>query len=205
MEKVLLFGGSFDPIHLGHLIGARFAAETLAVDRVYLIPSLSPPHKQSVKLAAATDRLEMCRLAVAGDPRFGVSDWETCQPGPNYTLLTVRHFQEELGTATRLYWLIGMDTLGELGTWYKVSELVELCTIVTLARPGFENPDLAGLRGPLTGAQIERLSRHILKSPRIDIGATDIRARVRAGQSIRYLVPPAVERYIAERKLYQHG
>lgn len=203
LGKVLLFGGSFDPIHFGHLIVSRFVAEHLGIDRVILIPGASPPHKRARGLAPAGDRLAMCRLAVDGDPDFEVSDWEAGQAGLNYTLRTVRRFRDVLGPDTGLHWLIGMDSLLELGTWYRVGELVDSCTIVTAARPRYENPNLSQLRGPLSPAQLDKLAQHTLESPWIDISATDIRARVRAGRSIRYLVPEAVCQYIAERRLYQ--
>ena len=205
MAKVLLFGGSFDPIHLGHLIVSRFAAEALGIERVMLIPGASPPHKQAHRLGPPEERLAMCRLAVADDPGFAVSDWEVGQKGPNYTLLTVRHFLAELGADAQVHWLIGMDSLPELGTWYRVAELVESCTIVTAARPGYDDPDLSRLTGVLSPAQIEGLKRNILESPRIDISATEIRARVRADRSIRYLVPERVRRHILESGLYAGG
>lgn len=202
-EKLLLFGGSFDPVHNGHLIIARAAAEAVGVGRVVLIPSPHPPHKPDRELAPGPDRLEMCRRAVAGDPQFSVSDWELGQPGPSYTWRTVRHFRQVCPAGTEICWLIGADSLVELGTWYRVGELVELCTIVSAGRPGFETPDLSVLEGPLTRAQIERLRRQIVATPLIEISATDIRARVRAGRSIRYLVPDAVAAHIAERGLYR--
>jgi nicotinate-nucleotide adenylyltransferase len=203
VERVLLYGGSFDPIHFGHLIISRWVAETLGVQRVVLVPGAVPPHKQDVRLAPATDRLAMCRLAVEGDAQFGVSDWELGQPGPNYTLRTIRHFREALGTGVELCWLIGLDSLPELATWYHVAELVDECTIVTAARPGYEDPDLARLNGVLSAEQVRRLRENVLASPRIDISATEIRARLRAGRDVRYLVPEAVQAYIAERGLYR--
>jgi nicotinate-nucleotide adenylyltransferase len=199
---MLLFGGSFDPIHNGHLIVSRFAAETLGVARVVLIPGASPPHKQRVELTPAAVRLELCRLAVADDPLFEVSDWEARQSGPNYTLHTVRHFRETHPPQIKLYWLIGMDSLAELPTWHRASELVDVCTIVTAARPGFAAPDDTVLAGRFSPEQIAGLRRHIVDGPRIDISGTDIRARVAAGRSIRYLVPEPVRRYIAEHGLY---
>ena len=202
LADVLLFGGSFDPIHHGHLIVARAVAETLGVQRVILIPAARPPHKSQQALTAPRDRLEMCRLAVEGDPRFEVSDWELNQSGPNYTLHTVQHFRERRGEEISLYWLIGMDGLRELGTWHRVGELAEACTLVTALRPGFELPDLSYLRERLTPPQVETIAKHVLETPLIAIAATDIRARVRAGSGIRYLVPSAVAEYISGRKLY---
>jgi len=170
---------------------------------VVLVPGASPPHKPEAVLTPAADRLELCRLAVDDDPLFEVSDWETCQPGPNYTLHTVRHFRAVLPEDTRLYWLIGMDSLAELLSWYRVGELAGLCTLVTAGRPGNARPDLTPLRELLSAEQFRELERHILETPLIDISATDIRARVRAGLSIRYLVPEAVRAAIAARGLYR--
>jgi len=203
LAGILLFGGSFDPVHFGHLIVSADAAEQIDAGRVVLIPSAHPPHKRGQTLSPAAERLEMCRLAVADDPRFEVSDWEVHQPGPNYTLHTVRHFRQTLPADTPLFWLIGMDSLVELATWYCVGELLEACTLVTAGRPGFEQPDLTPLMDLLSPAQIRKLERHVLQTPLIDIGATDIRARVRAGRSIRHLVPEPVRQYILERGLYR--
>jgi nicotinate-nucleotide adenylyltransferase len=200
---MLLFGGSFDPVHLGHLIVSRAVAERLGIERIMLVPSARPPHKQDRALAPAAERLALCRLAVEGDPLFDVSDWELRQAGVSYTLETVRHFRAGLPAGSGLYWLVGMDSLMELGTWYRAGELVEACTIVTAVRPGYEDPDLARLRAVLRPDQIDKLARHIVPTPRIDISSTEIRARLAAGRSIRFLVPEPVRRYIAEHRLYQ--
>jgi len=203
LSKTLLFGGSFDPIHIGHLIVSRYVAEHLGIERIVLIPAPSPPHKVGRRLAPAGDRLELCRRAVAGDPQFAVSDWELTQPGPSYTLHTIRHFRSGLPAGTDLYFLIGADSLRELGSWHRVGELVEECTVVTAARPSCAPPDFSRLLGPLTERQIEKLRAHWVAGPLIDISATDVRTRVRDGRSIRYLVPEAVAAYISERGLYR--
>ena len=205
MARVLLFGGSFDPIHHGHLIVCRSAAEKLDAEQVVLIPSANPPHKHGAALTAPADRLELCRLAVRDDPLFAVSDWETRQPGPNYTLYTVRHFREARSPDTRLYWLIGLDSLHELQTWYRVGELASACTLVTAGRPGLPWPSRDSLAKSMSSEQIDELEAHYLHSPLIDISATDIRARVRAGRSIRYLVPEPVREAIEARGIYRDG
>jgi nicotinate-nucleotide adenylyltransferase len=203
LPGILLFGGSFDPIHHGHLIISRFVAEHLGAQHVLLIPAARPPHKPDRDLTPGRQRLAMCRLAVEGEDLFEVSDWELQQPGPNYTLTTVRHFAEALPPGTDLFWLVGMDSLAELASWYRVSELADACTVVTAARPGFESGNLPALAHALTQRQIACIREHVIASPRIEISATDIRARVRAGQSIRYLVPEAVAAYIARHGLYR--
>ncbi len=207
---IALFGGSFNPIHNGHLIAARAVAERLRLSRVVFIPSSpSPPHKANAALADAADRLEMARLAIAGESGFEVSDLEVRQGGVSYTILTIEAFRQVAAgqsvAGQTLYWIIGGDTLPELHTWYRVRELVERCRIVTAVRPGFEVPDLAALQLVLSPEQVQRLMADILPTPRIDISATDIRRRVAEGRSIRYLVPESVRQYIEQRGLYQDG
>lgn len=202
-DGLLLFGGSFNPIHVGHLIVARAAAEQLNAEQVVLIPSAAPPHKTNSHLATPEDRMEMVHLAIAGEPGFAVSDIELHRQGPSYTILTVEAYRRELGSGTPLYWLIGGDTLPELHTWYRIRDLVELCTVVTAVRPGFEAPDLSTLFNALPPSQIHRLEGSILPTPRIDVSATEIRRRIREGRSIRYLVPDRVAEYIRANGLYQ--
>lgn len=202
MAGVLLYGGSFNPIHHGHLIVCRAVAEQLGVERVILIPSASPPHKPQRDLAPAADRLAMCRLAVRENPQFEVSDWETLQPGPNYTLLTVRHFRSEIGSGAALFWLIGMDSLRELTTWYHIDELCAECTLVTAGRPGSDPPDLSSLQALIGEDSVRRLRAHVLATPLIEISASNIRARLRTGLSVRYLTPDAVEQYAVATRLY---
>jgi nicotinate-nucleotide adenylyltransferase len=200
---VALFGGSFNPIHNGHLIVARAVAEHLGVTRTILIPSATPPHKQMrAHLAAAAHRLEMVRRAIDGEPGFECSDIEIQRSGPSYTFDTVLSFRETLGLNTTLYWVIGGDTLPELHTWHRARELVDACTIVTAVRPGFDAPDLKVLVPILRPDQVARLAANVLPTPRIDISATEIRSRVRAGRSIRWLAPQPVRDYIAREGLY---
>lgn len=202
-KGVALFGGSFNPIHMGHLIAARAVAEHLDIPRVILIPSANPPHKLgNTELADASDRLEMARRAVAGDPLFEVSDVEVRRHGPSYTILTVEHYREAMPDAGILYWIIGGDSLPDLASWYRIGELADLSRIVTAVRPGYESPDLGSLRAVLRANQIEQLRADILPTPRIDISATEIRRRVRTGKPVRYLVPQSVEEYIRMNAVY---
>jgi len=198
-----LYGGSFNPIHHGHLIIARAVAERLGLSRVVFIPSANPPHKSTEGLADATDRLAMARLAIGDEPGFEVSDIEIRRTGPSYTILTVEDFARQVGDGVPLCWMIGGDTLPELHTWHRAGELVDLCRIVTAGRPGFEMADLSVLEPILSVEQIQRLRADILDTPRIDISATDIRRRVAEGHSIRYLVPDPVRAYIDEHGLYR--
>ncbi|MHC4442420.1 MAG: nicotinate-nucleotide adenylyltransferase [Planctomycetota bacterium] len=203
-ESVGLFGGSFNPIHIGHLIIARAVAERLSLSRTVLIPSANPPHKQNHDLVDSADRLEMVRLAIADEPGFELSDIELRRSGPSYTILTVQEYRQMLGRNVDLCWVIGGDTLTELHVWHRVGELADLCRIVTAVRPGFEKPDLSELEKVLSSKIVRQICDNILPTPTIDISATDIRRRVGTGESVRYLVPDAVLEYIEQRGLYRH-
>lgn len=200
---ILLFGGTFDPIHYGHLLVSRNAAEQLAVEKIILIPAAQPPHKQQLGLTAVQERLGMTRLAVEDDELFEVSDCELQRSGPGYTLDTVRYFRERYGAQKRLYWLIGADTIKDLPYWYKIEQLVEECTIVTAGRPNCATANLSFLEKKLDGNQITHLRKHILDTPLVDISSTTIRKRVREGLPISYLVPTKVRDYIVEHELYR--
>ncbi|MCK5272372.1 MAG: nicotinate (nicotinamide) nucleotide adenylyltransferase [Sedimentisphaerales bacterium] len=203
-KGILLFGGTFDPIHNGHLIIAESAAEKLGVEKVVLIPSANPPHKNHSSLTPIRHRLAMTRLAVAGNELFEVSDCELKRDGPSFTFDTVRYFREQNGPNIPLYWLIGGDTIKELACWYKVEQLVDECTIVTAGRPNCDMETGFGVfRGKLSDEQIARLKQFILETPLVDISATQIRSRIRRGQDISDLTPLAVQDYIIENKLYK--
>jgi nicotinate-nucleotide adenylyltransferase len=145
----------------------------------------------------------MLELAVACELLFDVSDFEISRPGPSYTILTVEEFRRRLSDSAELFWLIGADSLPELANWYEAERLVDICRIITVLRPGWEQPDLSVLKRRFRPDQIERLKGDILQTPRIDVSASEIRRRVAAGLSIRYLVPDAVAEYIAVQGLYR--
>ncbi len=202
-QRIALFGGSFNPIHSGHLIVARSVAEQLHLDRMILLPSASPPHKTAQTLLDPRHRAEMVKLAIADEPIFEFSDYDLTREGPCYTVDTVAHFREELGLDVILHWLIGADSLAELTSWYRVRALVDSCRIITAARPGWDKIDFEVLRTRLSEDHIASLRAGLIDTPRIDISATDIRRRNRAGRSIRYLMPEAVRDYICKHALYQ--
>lgn len=195
--KRLCFGGSFNPIHLGHLICARAVAESAGFDRVVLIPTRQPPHKPpSPDLAAPADRLEMCRLAAGEQPDlFEVDDVELSRTGPSYTIDTVA------ALATRgwgpIHWLIGADMLLYLPKWYHAPELLKQVQFVVMARPGF------AMDSSKLPAELRRLEKNLIPAPLIDISATDIRKRAAQGESIAYLTSPSVADYISQRGLYR--
>lgn len=200
-ERIGIFGGSFNPVHTGHLVMAQDAADHYGLHKVIWVPAAQPPHKSSLALAPSADRLEMLRLAVQGDARFEVSDDEISRGGVSYTVDTLKRLQAR-HAAARLHLIIGGDTLRELHTWKDILTILDLVQVVTVARPGFAaeklDPHLLGLPEPWP----RRLLGHVVTGHLVEISASDIRQRVQRGQSIRYLVPEAVERYILTRRLY---
>lgn len=201
-KRIGLYGGSFDPIHVGHLISARSIAEAMSFSKVILIPSARPPHKEGVAMTTAEHRMAMVRLAIEGDPLFEASDVELGRAGPSFTLDTVMEYRRRLGDTAELFWIIGADSLPELPTWHRIDELVKRVTIVTAARPGFVKPAVADLAEAVGKEAAQALLSNCCLTPEIDISATRIRARVAAGDSIRYLTPEAVASYIQQHGLY---
>jgi len=200
-ETIALFGGTFNPIHLGHLSIARAAVAELGLEKLIVVPSAKPPHKTPEDLAPDADRMAMCRLAVGDDPQIEVSDVELHGEGPSYTVRTLRWFRERHGEAEIIF-LVGTDMLRDFHLWRDFEEIVRLARIVTMPRPGVDLADLAELRRALGGAAVERLLADLLGTPLVDISSTEIRRRVRAGKPIDDLVPPEVAGYIADHQLY---
>jgi nicotinate-nucleotide adenylyltransferase len=189
-----VLGGTFDPIHLGHLRAAENAREALELDEVLFVPAGNPPHREA-PLSSALDRFAMVALATAPHPSFAPSDVEVARAGPSYTADTLDALRAgRPGDA--LYLIVGGDTFPEMATWRDPERLFGSCTVVVAERPGADAS--AALPAPRAGARVERVA-----SPGLDISSTDVRRRVREGRSVRYLVPDAVADYIAKRGLYR--
>ncbi len=203
LSGIGLFGGSFNPIHVGHVVAARTVAEYLDLGRVILIPAGCPPHRWPGELADAEDRLEMVRLAVEPEPLLEAGGIELQQTGMTHAIRSVESYRARLGPDVRLHWIIGADLLPHLAGWHRIAELADLCQIVTAIRAGFDPPALEPLSHVLRPDQIARLRSGFIPTPRMDVSSTEIRWRVREGRSIRCLVPDAVAAYIACRRLYQ--
>jgi nicotinate-nucleotide adenylyltransferase len=199
--RIGILGGTFNPVHIGHLILAQTAIETLELSRMLFIPCATPPHKSPSRLTPAKHRLAMLEMAVEGDPRFEVSDAEIRRGGISYTLDTVADLHKTCPDA-ELVFIIGADTLPELHLWKEVYTLLALCRIVAFARPGVRLGTLSAKDLHLDSPWPERLLKDIRIGRLIEISSSDVRHRIAEGLSIRYLVPAAVEMYIAEHGLY---
>lgn len=198
-----MFGGTFDPIHLGHTTVACDAAKRIGADKLIFVPAKRSPLKGFLPRASDDDRFEMISLTIAGEKNFEVSDFELRKPAPSYTLETVEKFQAECGADTSIYWLVGADGLDDLVYWHKIVELIDACNLTTMYRAGFEPPDFARFEGVWGRRRVEKLQRNIVQTPLVDISSTEIRNRLAKGLDASKMLHPAVLSYIRERGLYQ--
>ena len=198
MKKGIL-GGTFDPVHNGHLAVAEEVRRQLSLDEVIFVPAGCPRLKPSEPLATPEQRVHMVRLAISGRPYYKLSTVEIERPGPSCSVDTVATLREQLGKEGELYFILGQDNLAELPRWREPERLVKLCHLVAVPRPGQPLPDLEALEASVLGLA-ESLIR--LEAPHIDISASDIRGRVSRGLPIGHLVPEAVAGYIGEQGLY---
>lgn len=200
-RRIALFGGTFDPVHLGHTRVAEVAAEQLGAERVIFIPAKCSPLKGFLPHASDEDRLMMVTLAVAGNGRFAVSDCELKRPAPSFTIDTVRQFKREYGAQTAIHWLLGADSVPDLAHWYQIRELIDECNLTTMLRPGYA-PDFDRFE-PMWGARrVAKLKQDVVRTPLIDISSTEIRRRLAEGEEVGGMLHPEVLKYIQERHLY---
>ncbi len=199
-KRIGLMGGTFDPIHHGHLVAAEEARYQFGMEKVIFIPAGIPPHKTRKDISPPHHRLEMTVRAVATNPSFAVSDLEIHREGPSYTIDTVRAMQE-MYCGWELFFITGADAVLEILTWKNVNELLQKCCFIAATRPGYRLGSLDRKLGDLPPASVARIKT--LEVPALAISSTDIRRRVREGRPIKYLLPKAVEEYIYQHSLYR--
>ena len=194
-----ILGGTFDPIQLAHLAVAEEARTRLDLAEIIFVPAGQPWLKANSPISTAEHRIQMVRLAIADKPYFKLSTVEIDRAGPSYSVDTVAELQGQLGAGDELFFILGYDSLAELPLWHEPSQLIQMCRLVAVPRPGYSVPDLKKLEADIPG-----LSQRVIlmEKPEIDISATDIRNRVAHGLSIIHLVPEPVERYIKQHRLY---
>ena len=194
-----VLGGTFDPVHNGHLIVAEETRARLDLTETLWVPAGQPPLKTNTPISAVEHRVQMVRLAITDKPYFKLSTMEIERAGPSYTVDTIAELQGNLGAGNELFFILGWDNLDELPRWRQPSRLIKMCRLVAVPRPGSPRPDLNSLEAVIPG-----LSQRVilLDGPQIDISASEIRDRVARRLSIRHLVPEPVDRYIKQHRLY---
>ena len=200
--KIAIMGGTFDPIHMGHLVTAEAVRHEFDIDEVLFVPTGNPPHKAGMGVTSAEQRYLMTVLATAANAHFNVSRIEIDREGTTYTIDTIKELRKTYGPETKLYFITGADAVHEILTWKNSEELLQMCTFVAVTRPGYQKQQLIN--------HIEELrtqyhsSIRFLEVPALAISSSDIRKRVKAQSPIKYLVTSAVENYIYKHKLYTH-
>lgn len=198
-DKIAIMGGTFDPIHIGHLIAAERVHEELGVDYIYFIPSNIPPHKNYENMADSSQRYNMVELAIKSNPRFKISDIELKRQGNSYTIDTIRELKKTLITDTTIYFIIGADNASAILRWKEAEELLKIVELVIVTRPGkWEN----GFESEINLLKNSGGTVHVIEIPLISVSSGEIRNRVRNNKRIEYLVPEEVKEYIYENKLY---
>lgn len=198
-HKLGIMGGTFDPIHIGHLVTAEAVRNEYGLDNVLFIPAANPPHKQTQKVTPAIHRYIMTAMATYSNPYFHVSSIELDRPGPSYTIDTIYELIKRFGKNTEIYFITGADAIQEIPSWDRIEELLGLCQFIAATRPGCL-PTVDNIKeyfGDLGKNRIHRLT-----TPELEISSTDIRERIKKGYSIKYIVPESVENYILKEGLY---
>ncbi len=204
LRHVGLLGGTFDPIHFGHLVIAEEVRTVLHLTEMVFVPAGHPPHKPGRIVTEAQHRLAMLELAIASNPHFTISLVDLERPGPSYTVETLQVLRQQWGAQTAIYFVIGGDSLEDLLAWYDPAGILkQLTALVAVQRPGYE--EAAGYRDTLE-ARLPGIKQRLImvQAPQLDISATDLRRRVAESRPIKYQTPEAVERYIIEYGLYRH-
>ena len=196
-----VFGGTFDPIHVAHLAVAEAARDALQLRRVLFVPAARPPHKASQRVSPAPDRLAMVRAATADNEAFAVSTVELERDGPSYTVDTLRELAAAEPPGSRLALILSAEAFADVPTWRDPAGILALATLVVVPRDGYPDADPAALTAAIPGVTAPQVV--VLDGPRMQLSASELRARARTGRSLRYLVPDAVAAYIGDHALYQ--
>ena len=194
-------GGTFDPIHFGHLVTAEASRAAFGLEQVVFIPSGNPPHKQDRTVTPAEHRYLMTVLATSTNPYFRVSRTEIDRVGPSYTVDTIEELRGLVGPDTLIYFITGADAVMELMTWNRPQDILAQCELIAATRPGYPPADFQRLRQAIPQVSAARV--HTIEVPALAISSSDIRRRVESGEPIKYLVPETVEQYILKSSLYE--
>lgn len=199
--KIILFGGSFDPIHRGHVCVAQHAMQALGASKLIFVPARRSPHKSALP-AAGHHRSAMIGIAIKRLRGVSVTDCELARPEPSYTLDTIQYFRQQFGREAVLHWLIGADQLADFDKWHRVDELLAACHVTVMVRAGYPPPDFACFKDIFSNEALAKLEHDSIQTPLIDLSSTDIRRQLAKGDVNPDSLPPGVLEYIRENGLY---
>lgn len=206
MKAIAIFGGTFNPIHYGHLSVAEEVRSKFNLDKVIFVPTNLPPHKNPVDLVSARQRWLMTNMATVSNPCFEVSSFEIDSGGKSYAVDTVKHFRDHFGDNVKIYFIVGADMLIELATWKNVGEILKMCRFIAVSRPGYDIQKI--FNQYFLGSKNSSIASELMENALVeevsvmDISSTVIRQRVKEWKSIKYMVPEAVEQFIHNHQLY---
>lgn len=199
-KKIGILGGTFDPIHYGHLITAQWAKENFALDKVIFIPAGMPPHKTDKAVLSAKHRYQMTLLATIDVPYFEVSSMEIHREGPSYTIDTIKELSAYYSSKTEIFFITGADSILELHTWNRYEELLKSCHFIAATRQGYDTKEFLKRIGEIQQKYGKRIFN--MEIPAVGISSTELRSRIQAGKTVKYLIPSSVEKYIKKYRLY---
>jgi len=200
-NSIAVFGGTFDPVHYGHLVAANEVMEAFSTDGVVFMPAGMPSHKDSSCVTDNELRFEMTKIAISSNPKFFVSRMEIERGGPSYTIDTVLELKKLLKPDAKIYFLIGADSVFQVFSWKNARELITMCEFIGVTRPGYNKRELYGRIKDINQSCESKI--HFFEIPAFDISSSEVRERIKEGKSIKYLVPEGVEEYIYKKGLYR--
>jgi nicotinate-nucleotide adenylyltransferase len=200
--RIGIYGGTFDPVHLGHLILAEQCRDQGRLDQVWFVPAYQPPNKLGHAITRFEQRVEMLQLALAGNPAFRINELEKERPGPSYTVETLAELQRR-HPGDEFFLLVGGDSLADMPNWYQPQRLVQSAGLMVMYRPGYPELSAEQLRAALRLPESAPLRLQVARTPLIDIASRELRQSIADGRSVRYLLPRAVECYVQEKRLYR--
>ncbi len=202
-RKTALFGGTFDPIHLGHTRTAAASCEIIGAEKVIFIPAKRSALKLSYPIASDEQRMAMVSRAIEGCDKFEISDYELNKTFPSFTLHTVRWFREQFGPNVSIHWLIGADSVKDLPLWYEITSLIDECNLTIMRRPGYDDVNFDKYVELWGQQRVDKLKQNMIETPLIDISSTEIRSRLAKGYDVSQMLDVKVVEYIRENSIYQ--
>ncbi len=202
---MILFGGTFDPVHHGHTTVANYACNYINAEKTIFIPAKRSVLKDFAPKANDLQRYEMLSLAIADNDKFELSDYEIKKTKPSFTLDTVKYFKNKLNRQYDLYWLIGADAIKDFPLWYKVEDLIDTCDLCLICRAGFEKPDFSSFKKQWGLQRVEKMQKNTIETPLIDINSTEIRKLLAQNKDVDNMLNPSVAKYIKKYNLYRQN